>query len=124
MAMTITNSARWREWRPRRYLRPHRGRTESYGPAAILAGAAAIGAAAWLYLARVLPADALLPAICALLFVLAAVAAVVAWTRPQSGAGPFTYWDVAGVLMLISVCAAAAVEPDQMVRLVEGSRQP
>jgi hypothetical protein len=33
-----------------------------------------------------------------------------------------TYADVAGALTLIGLCAAATIDPDQMVRLVEGGR--
>jgi hypothetical protein len=118
--MTLINPARQGAWPRRRSWSPR----ESVGPAFVFATATATGAAAWLYLAGALPTDALLPAICILFSALAGVAAAVAWFRPHPVAGPFTYWDVAGMLILIGVCAAAAIEPDQMVRLVEGNRQP
>ena len=36
--------------------------------------------------------------------------------------GPrLSYWDVAGVLIFIGICVAAAIEPEQMVRLVAGT---
>ena len=36
-----------------------------------------------------------------------------------------TYWDVAGALTLFGICVASQVEPDQMVRLIEGThREP
>jgi len=55
-----------------------------------------------------------------LLFVLAAAVALVAWRRPALGPR-LTYWDVAGALTLSGLCVAAAVEPEQMVRLVAGT---
>jgi hypothetical protein len=66
--------------------------------------------------------DALLPATSTLLFVFAAVVALIAWRSPVP-ARQFTYWDAAGLLTLIGICAAAAVEPEQMVRLVAGTER-
>ena len=34
-----------------------------------------------------------------------------------------TYADVAGALTLIGLCAAATIDPEQMVRLVESGRE-
>ena len=64
--------------------------------------------------------DALLPGMSILFFVLAAAVALLAWQRPLP-AKHFSYWDVAGILTLIGIGAAAMVEPDQMVRLVAGA---
>jgi hypothetical protein len=94
----------------------------STGPAiavtAALAGTLAFAAAVQPSLSR----DALLPAASTLLFVFAAVVALIAWRSPVP-ARQFTYWDAAGLLTLIGVCAAAAVEPEQMVRLVAGTER-
>jgi hypothetical protein len=50
--------------------------------------------------------------------------AMIAWQRPLP-ARQFSYWDAAGVLTVIGIVIAAAVEPEQMVRLVAGtSRSP
>ena len=119
--MTIANFAQWRG--KRRFLRPQGSRARAFGPPAILAGALAIGGAAWLSLLGTLPVDAMLPAIGGVFFVLA-VAVALTWPRSQSDALPLTHWDVAGLLMLIGICAVAAVEPEQMVRLVEANRHP
>ena len=61
--------------------------------------------------------DHVLPTVSTLLFVLAAAVALIAWRRPTRGPR-LSYWDVAGVLIFIGICVAAAIEPDQMVRLV------
>ena len=47
--------------------------------------------------------------------------ALVAWRRPRRRGPRLTYWDVAGALTLIGICVAAAIEPEQMVRLVAGT---
>jgi len=116
--MTIANSVRWPV--RRRSFGP---RSASYGPPAVLAAAVALGGAAWVYGLGALPVDALLPVICAL-FLIVAAAIAITWPRTGPHAAGLTYRDVAGLLMLIGILAAAAVEPDQMVRLVEGSKQP
>jgi hypothetical protein len=117
--MTLSNSALWRA--KRHYLRPQGSRASAFGPPAVLAGGLAVGAAAWLYGLGTLPADAMLPAIGGLFLVLA-VAVALTWPRSPANARPLTYWDVAGLLMLIGICAVAAVEPEQVVRLVEANK--
>lgn len=85
--------------------------------AAIAATAAVAGTAA-----RALPADYVLPLTSASLFVLAAVVAVFGWRqRKAREQAALTYWDVAGALTLIGICAAALVEPEQMVRVMLGT---
>ena len=119
--MTISNSESWRA--KRHYLGPQGSRASAFGPPAVLAGGFAVGAAAWLYGLGTLPADVMLPAIGGL-FLILAVAVALTWPRSPSSARPLTYWDVAGLLMLIAICAVAAVEPEQMVRLVEANKHP
>jgi hypothetical protein len=67
-----------------------------------------------------IPFGLLMPVIGSLLFVLAAVFALVAWARGSTDASDVTYWDVAGAVTLVGLCATALVEPDQLVRLVVG----
>jgi hypothetical protein len=69
-----------------------------------------------------LPADAVMPAISTLVLVLAAAFALVAVYARGTDPNNVTYVDVAGALTLIGICAAATIDPDQMVRLV--SSQP
>ena len=64
--------------------------------------------------------DALLPGLSTLFFILAAAVALIAWQRPMP-ARHFSYWDAAGILTVIGIGMAAAVEPEQMVRLVAGA---
>ena len=66
-----------------------------------------------------------MPAVATLLLVLAAGFAVVAWRQRSEFPARVTYTDVAGALTLIGLCAAATIDPDQMVRIVAGdSTQP
>jgi hypothetical protein len=93
----------------------------SSGPLVVLTGTVAVVAAAlW---GQHAPPEALVPAASLLLFVLAAVVALVAWWRPLP-LRRFSYWDAAGILTFIGICMGAAVEPDQMVGLVAGTRSP
>ena len=112
--MTITN--------PISGLRTPPSRTTT-GPTIALTGAlaAALGFAAVLQpsLAR----EALVPATVTLIFALAAGVALLAWLKPVPRR-QFTYWDAAGVLTFIGICAAAAVEPEHMAQLVAGTERP
>jgi hypothetical protein len=78
-----------------------------------------------------LPSDFVVPLTSTLLFVLAGLVALVAWSRGRpSEQAPgndqatlqVTYWDVAGALTFIGICAASLIDPDQMVRLMEGTQ--
>lgn len=90
------------------------------GPQIVFVGALAAAVATAAVLAQSLSKDHVLPTVSTLLFVLAAAVALVAWRRPTRGPR-LSYWDVAGVLTFIGICVAAAIEPDQMVRLVAGT---
>jgi hypothetical protein len=109
--MTITELAK-------RYGHRLRGDPWNGPQAAFLATVAVTGA---LMFAGLLPHNLLMPAIGTLLFVLAAIFALVAWVRCSTDEYQVTYWDVAGALALIGICAAALVEPDQLVQLVAGA---
>jgi len=91
------------------------------GAAAILIAAAAFVAGAFM-----LPRDVVLPATSTLLFILAAVVALVAAREdPAAGETDLNHYDVAGILTFIGICAASQIDPDQLVRLVEGAnREP
>ena len=69
-----------------------------------------------------LPRDFALPLASTLFFALAALAALAGWLLGHtSRQDPPTYWDVAGALTFIGVCAASMVDPDQMIRIVESA---
>ena len=65
------------------------------------------------------PADLVMPLVATAFIALAVVSGLIAWFARGDGRQELTYTDVAGALMLIGAFAAAAIEPDQMVRLVE-----
>jgi hypothetical protein len=124
MPMTTLDAIRVRTVPSRRILRPDRDRTVRWGPLLIMAGAIALCFAGGMYLVQAHSTEVLPPVISALLFTLGGVVAAVAWSRPPSDADLPNYRDVAGALVLLGICVAAAIEPDQMVRLVEGNTQP
>jgi hypothetical protein len=91
------------------------------GPELAFAGATLAGFAVWAASSVILPPDLIMPAVATVFFALAAALAMVAWRR-EVDPDQVTYLDVAGALTLIGVCAAATIDPDQLVRLVEGGR--
>jgi hypothetical protein len=69
-----------------------------------------------------LPRDLALPLTSTLLFVLAGLVAIAGWSGGRASEhGPVTYQDVAGALTFIGTFAASLIDPDQMVRVVEGT---
>lgn len=100
--------------------RHHAGdRATGLGPLVVFLVALGVVAGAALLAGRFLPAGFMLPAVCTLLFAAACAVALPAWrSRAAPSAWP-TYWDVAGALMLIGVGAAALLQPEQLVALVE-----
>ncbi len=73
--------------------------------------------------ARALPEGWTIPLGATLLFILAGAAALLAWRRRESDPEQVNCWDVAGALTFIGICAAAMIDPDQLVRLVEGTHR-
>ena len=65
----------------------------------------------------VLSPGAVLPAITLGLFLLAGLVAGLAWLRGGGRPYGLTYWDASGLLTVVGICVAAAVEPEQLVRL-------
>jgi hypothetical protein len=68
---------------------------------------------------RLLPAGWTTPLAATLLFMLAGAIALLAWRRREGSAQHVNCWDVAGALTLIGICAAATIDPEQLVQLVE-----
>jgi hypothetical protein len=93
-------------------------RQETFGPQVMFAAALALAAAAWIFAERTFASDLTLPLVATLLFVLAAMAALVAWSRGAGMPHRLTYWDVAGALTFIGIGTAALIDPEQMLRLV------
>ena len=93
------------------------------GPRAGFLAATVIGFGA-LSLARVsLSADAVMPVVATLFLVMAVLVSAIAWVNRGSDPAQVTYTDVAGALTLIGFFAAATIDPDQMLRLVDARPQ-
>jgi hypothetical protein len=84
----------------------------------VLAASGLAAVLALFLLQRIVSADALLPVLVITFFLMACVAALFAW-HDRGRRRRLTYWDVSGLLTLIGILLASAVEPDQLVRLVE-----
>jgi drug/metabolite transporter (DMT)-like permease len=93
------------------------------GPTIALTGALAAAVVFAAVMQPSLAREALVPLTVSLIFVLAAGLALFAWLKPVPRR-QFTYWDAAGVLTFIGICAAAAIEPEQMMQLVAGAERP
>jgi hypothetical protein len=73
---------------------------------------------------RILASDLVMPATSTLFFVLAGLVAVIAACRRRTAEpAPVTYWDVAGALTMFGICVASQIDPDEMARLVTGTRR-
>ena len=107
--MTITNPLRV----------PARSGDPALGPQLVLIGALAAILTVGAVFHQTMAGDALLPGLSTLFFIMAAAVALIAWQRPVP-VRHFSYWDAAGILTVIGIGMAAAVEPEQMVRLVAG----
>lgn len=89
------------------------------GPRAVFAGAVAVGFGAWGFFQATLSPDLVMPLVATVFFLLAAVLGPLAWLRRGMNPLNVTYTDVVGALTLIGVAAAAAIEPEQMMRLFD-----
>ena len=95
-------------------------RRRALGPELAFGGAVFASFAAWAASTVTLPPDLIMPVVATLFLGFAAVLAMFARRDREPGSGQVTYADVAGALTLIGLCAAATIDPDQMVRFVEG----
>jgi hypothetical protein len=94
------------------------------GPPATFIAAVAAAFAVLGISAVMLPRDVVLPLVSVVFFALAALVALIAWrSAHRREPDRVNYWDVAGALTFIGICAASFVDPEQMVRLVEGSHR-
>jgi hypothetical protein len=96
------------------------GRRRALGPELAFGGAVFASFAAWGASTVTLPPDLIMPVVATLFLVFAAVLAMFGHRYRDPESGHVTYADVAGALTLIGLCAAATIDPDQMVRFVEG----
>jgi hypothetical protein len=70
-----------------------------------------------------LPPAFTLPTVCLAALVAGGAAAAFAWTSSVRDQGHPNYWDVAGALIFIGMCAAMLSEPDQLWPLLETTPQ-
>ena len=68
-----------------------------------------------------LPRLLVLPTICLSALATACVIGLVAWRARALTTRSPSYWDVAGALAFIGMCAAILSEPDQVLRLFEAT---
>jgi hypothetical protein len=70
-----------------------------------------------------MPRDFALAAVSTLFFAFAALAALFAWgARRKQNSSTLNYWDVAGALTLIGICAATFLDSDAIIKFIEGRR--
>jgi hypothetical protein len=88
------------------------------GPRIAFLGSAVGIAALWILADGWLHRDLVIPVVSTATLALAAGFAVLAWRRRAEDPAQVTYGDVAGALVLVGLCAAATIEPDNLVRVV------
>jgi hypothetical protein len=108
---------------PVRILIPPRRRDRWDGPQVMLAALTVVGAAAAGLSAWMLPVALVLPILSILVIAAAGLTALIAWMRPQRRSSDrITYWDIAGALTFIGLCAALLSDPEQALPLFEARR--
>jgi hypothetical protein len=93
------------------------------GPQIAFASALVLGFATWSASRTLLSSDAVMPVVSTLFLVLAGICGLIAWRRGRMDPGNVSYTDVAGALTLIGLCVAATIDPEQMIRLADASRE-
>jgi hypothetical protein len=102
----------------------HGGKTWSLRPQVTGAAALLIAAGAMTVCAAMLHPDFVLPVLTTLFFILAAMVALIATNEdPTAEETGLTHYDVAGFLTFIGICASSQIDPDQLVRLIEGAKR-
>jgi hypothetical protein len=95
-------------------------RTEGFGPQFAFAAATLTAFTVWTGCVATLPQGFAAPIVTSLFLAFGAVFAVVAWRCRKDDPTNVTYTDVAGALTLIGLCLSATIEPDALLRLVQG----
>jgi cytochrome c oxidase assembly factor CtaG len=93
------------------------------GPRILFAASLVVTAVFAAITLSVLPREALVPVTITFVFLLGAVAALVA-SQTSVSTQQFTYWDAAGLLAAIGMIACAMVEPVELARLVDDDSRP
>jgi hypothetical protein len=95
--------------------------TDGYGPQFAFAAATLTGFTVWTGCVMTLPHGFAAPIVTTVFLALAVVFALVAWRCRKDDPTNVTYTDVAGALTLIGLCLSATIEPDPLLRLVQGA---
>ena len=93
-----------------------------YGLAIALAGATAAAGAALTAALLLLPPSLVFPVTGLALVVAAASFAFIAWISPLEVGNRLVFWDVAGAMTVLGLCAALIGEPEQAVALLDRDR--
>ena len=93
------------------------------GPRILFAASLVVTAVFAAITLSVLPREALVPVTVTFIFLLGAVAALVA-SQTSVSTQQFSYWDAAGLLAAIGMIACAMVEPVELARLVDDDSRP
>jgi hypothetical protein len=93
-----------------------------HGLAIALGGALAAAAAALIAAFFLLPAAMVFPVTGLALLLGAAAFAVIAWASPADVGNRLVFWDIAGTMTVLGLCAALLGEPEQAVALLERDR--
>jgi uncharacterized membrane protein YfcA len=102
---------------------PMHGEAAATGSAAgsnlALIGSGAVLTATLLVSVWTLPVQLVLPAVCIAALAAACVVGLVAWRSRAANRRHPTYWDIAGALTFVGMCAAVLSEPDQVLPLLQ-----
>jgi hypothetical protein len=93
-----------------------------HGLAIALAGALTAGAAALIAALFLVPPPLVFPVTGFALVVAAATFALIAWASPPEAGNRLVFWDVAGAMTVLGLCAALIGEPEQAVALLDRDR--
>jgi asparagine N-glycosylation enzyme membrane subunit Stt3 len=95
------------------------------GPEIGFIAAVLITFVSWTVSLKAVASDLVMPGLMATFLLFACVFAAIGLRQRNADPRRPTYWDIAGALTFIGICASATIDPDQMVRLVEGApRKP
>jgi len=93
---------------------------KGFGPAAVFTGAVFAALIGLLAASTAMPRDFALAAASTVFFAFAVLAALIAWTTKPKAESALNYWDVAGALTLIGICAATFLDSDAIIKFIEG----
>ena len=70
----------------------------------------------------IMPRDFAMPVVSTMFLLLASMVALAGWRFGQTHHDVLSYWDVAGALTLFGIFAGILIEPEQVLRLMEGQQ--